>query len=1008
MAATSVVLSPQAAEAAAGTPGVPQPGSVLYQENFQNAPVAGATTIGNYVSASGATYSADPIYQNTALCNGLIFGHQATDATLAAANFCGGPASGWYPAARSIPAGIGAYNGMADPTQNLAVAEQTIGGGAPSYTGTMLQGSGISVPTGSRFVTFSVQVGNLCSVGLQALDRFYLLDGANPVALNSSDYNVCADAGRKTFPVDGQTVTVGTFTGNQAALVNSSSIGFRLTNQQPSGNGNDQAFDNFTILDVTPQLDKSFSPAIVSTGGVSTLTFTVTNTAELAAKAGWSFTDSLPAGLTIANPASVGGTCQAKTTAAPGGATIAVTNGNLTAGQASCTITVPVTSPVEGSFTNGPGNVRETGLNPPGNTTVSFESPKLTLVKHAGAPVDVNGNGITDVGDTIQYTFDVTNSGDVPITNVAVNDSKVGGVTCPSITLAVRASETCSADSVYAITAADAAAGAVDNTATATGTSPRGATVISGPSSTHTPATTAAPKLTVVKSADPSAAAAYIPGQVITYHFAVTNTGNVTMNGIGIDEIAFDGSGTISVATCPLATLAAGDQEVCTATYRLTPLDVDNGSVTNTAVAHGTPEGSTTPLPSNSSTVTIPQIPAPGISVVKRADPGTVSSARQTITYSFAVTNTGNVTLTDPQVNDTDFSGTGQLSAITCPQNTLVAGQVETCSATYTVTQADVNAGTITNTATATATAPGGTPVTSAPSSATVTATRTTALMIVKTADVKAAQVGQTVTYSFLITNTGNVTLTDPQVNDTDFSGTGQLSAITCPQGVTLQPGDHTTCTTTYTVTQADVDAGKISNTATATGTPPAGMDSPTSTPSSTTVTTDPMPALAVVKTADTHQASKVGQVVTYTFAVTNTGNVDISGPKVNEGDFTGHGKMTAVTCPGPSTLPPGQTIDCTATYTVVAADLTGGGSLSNTATVTGTTPGGDPITSDPSTATVSVPQAADPAGATPAAGLADTGSNIWAAGLVGTGLVILGLLAAAAVRFQRRNRLNP
>ncbi len=39
----------------------------------------------------------------------------------------------------------------------------------------------------------------------------------------------------------------------------------------------------------------------------------------------------------------------------------------------------------------------------------------------------------------------------------------------------------------------------------------------------------------------------------------------------------------------------------------------------------------------------------------------------------------------------------------------------------------------------------------------------------------------------------------------------------------TLAPQASTTCTGTYTVTQADIDAGSITNTATASGTPPTG-----------------------------------------------------------------------------------------------------------------------------------------------------------------------------------------
>ena len=50
----------------------------------------------------------------------------------------------------------------------------------------------------------------------------------------------------------------------------------------------------------------------------------------------------------------------------------------------------------------------------------------------------------------------------------------------------------------------------------------------------------------------------------------------------------------------------------------------------------------------------------------------------------------------------------------------------------------------------------------------------------------------------------------------TTFSGSGALSPITCAT-TTLAPAAQTTCTASYTLTQADVDAGQLNNTATAT-----------------------------------------------------------------------------------------------------------------------------------------------------------------------------------------------
>jgi hypothetical protein len=102
------------------------------------------------------------------------------------------------------------------------------------------------------------------------------------------------------------------------------------------------------------------------------------------------------------------------------------------------------------------------------------------------------------------------------------------------------------------------------------------------------------------------------------------------------------------------------------------------------------------------------------------------------------------------------------------------------------------------------------------------------------------------VTYSFLVTNTGTLTLTSVNVVETAFSGTGTAPVPSCPT-TTLAPGASTTCTATYTVRQADLDAGDpIRNTAVAHGTDPTGHDVPSS-PDDATVTMDGSPELTMV-----------------------------------------------------------------------------------------------------------------------------------------------------------------
>jgi uncharacterized repeat protein (TIGR01451 family) len=100
---------------------------------------------------------------------------------------------------------------------------------------------------------------------------------------------------------------------------------------------------------IPPTLSKSFSPATITAGGVSTLTITLTNPNSTVANLTAPLTDNLPHGVVVASP---GGTnCGGTYSGQKAGTSVTVSGGSIPA-NGSRTVTVSVTAAVAGSYVN--------------------------------------------------------------------------------------------------------------------------------------------------------------------------------------------------------------------------------------------------------------------------------------------------------------------------------------------------------------------------------------------------------------------------------------------------------------------------------------------------------------------------------------------------------------------------------------------------------------------------------------------------------------------------------
>ncbi len=629
-------------------------------------------------------------------------------------------------------------------------------------------------------------------------------------------------------------------------------------------------------------------------------------------------------------------------------------------------------------------------------------TPAIEILKD-GAYVDTNGDGIANPGDEIHYTFTVTNTGNVTLTNVTVTDPKVTVTGGPLASLAVGASDNTTFTAVYVLTQADIDAGGVYNVATATGQDPEGNDVTDDsddptpldpndpnydptcPNCTFVPVDNT-PAIEILKDGayvDTNGDGIANPGDEIHYTFTVTNTGNVTLTNVTVTDPK------VTVTGGPLASLAVGasDNTTFTAVYVLTQADIDAGGVYNVATATGQdPEGNDvtddsddpTPLDPNDpnydptcpNCTFVPVDNTPAIEILKDGayvdtNGDGIANPGDEIHYTFTVTNTGNVTLTNVTVTDPKVTVTGG------PLASLAVGASDntTFTAVYVLTQADIDAGGVYNVATATGQDPEGNDVTddsddptpldpndpnydpTCPNCTFVPVDNTPAIEILKdgayvdTNGDGIANPGDEIHYTFTVTNTGNVTLTNVTVTDPKVTVTGGPLA-----SLAVGASDNTTFTAVYVLTQADIDAGGVYNVATATGQDPDGNDvtddseDPTpldpndpnydpTCPNCTVVPIDQNPGLSVIK-SQVNMASNEGDTIWYDIEVYNVGNVSLSNIEVTDANaIITNGSPIAFLAVGDSAI-------VTAYHVVTAGDISQR-YAENTAIATGDSPEG-------------------------------------------------------------------
>ncbi|WP_158800643.1 gliding motility-associated C-terminal domain-containing protein [Pedobacter sp. L105] len=574
-------------------------------------------------------------------------------------------------------------------------------------------------------------------------------------------------------------------------------------------------------------------------------------------------------------------------------------------------------------------------------TAQNNDLPTVVIVSDRPAVNLVKTGVLSNDGNTVTYSFIINNTGDLTLQHLILTDAKLPGTLAIDPAQSVRPGASKTLTAIYTVTQAEKDAHRVVNSASITGTSFTGLTIsdVSGTNPLNDDPTVIAvpenPSVKLVKTGILST-----DENTITYTFTLTNTGSVTLKGLTLTDVKLP-----AFIIDPSETLSPGANKILTAIYTVTQAEKDAGTVTNTAVATGvSPAGTivndvsgTTQDNDNATVIAVPLVGA--MKVTKLANGTIPITPGNLVNYTLKVTNIGTVTLRNISVNDPNAVVTGG-----SPIPALASQESAEVTATHQLTQSDIDAGKVINQATANGTMPDGSsviqlsddPSTVAVNDPTITPiTEQGALALVKTGIVNAN--ATIITYTFTVTNTGNVTLKNITLSDPLLGGMISQSPSD------LSPGQSIVITHSYNMTQQDRDNAKVTNSATATALTPLGL---TVTDISGTDPSNDTPTVVLIGTIPGIDLVKTGVIttdfatVTYAFRAVNTGNVTLQNLNLTDT------KLSSKVVLSNTVIEPRGVVTGTAVYTVTDQEKRDG-LVSNTATITGSTPTGEGSASD-------------------------------------------------------------